>query len=305
MSKLIPIHEVFLGRARAIGHMFRIYGWESYQGFRSDENMTVEQTGAAGSINLRYWRKLVIGHKHRQAYIYFEGIQATDPTSVEFGPETTTNQQVISVRKEPVVNHGFSDIQVKFDDVFGKTTGDDTSKTASGGGSVKTTIEEEAGVEGVEKFKASLEVEVHAEYSETKSHSEGTSHDAGSGEETEVPPGKAVSITETRSRADTSQEVSAHGNFTHAVEVGQYTHKVKPNHKWGNVKWDSWGQFLDVFHGEAPDNWPMAPEAKKHVPFSKDMMTVERPLSAPLKYRVRFEGVIINKYDVEPLGDAE
>ena len=242
MNKKTPIHEVFAPRAQNVMHMMRIYGAESLQGFSNKEDLRVEQlSDSGGGITLRYWRRKVIGHKQRQAFVEIGNIQAVDPEKVVFGPETTSKKEVLSVRKEPVTNHGYADIEVDLANVFGKESGDETTKEAGGGAEVKTTITEEAGVEGVEKFTAGIETTIKAEFSESKSHTETTSHDLSGDEKTTVPPGKSVMVTETRSRADTSQEVSAYGDFTHSLKIGTYTHKVKPEHKWSSVEWKSWG----------------------------------------------------------------
>ena len=150
-------------------------------------------------------------------------------------------------------------------------------------------------MEGVEKFKAALELTVRAEFSETETRSESTSQDIGGGESTEVPPGKSVIIVADRKRVDSTQELTAQGGFTHSVIVGQFSHHTK--HPWHSFTWDSWADFTDCVTGDAPDNWPLAPVFKEHPPNHKDLWAL-RDIDIPLRYKVAHAGKIIRNFSV-------
>ena len=306
MPKATPIHEIFLSRARGVGHLMRFY-FPGLDGFRSDESLSVDMIPGSGTTGptLRYWRRWISATgKRRHGFVEFANITAADPRSVVFGPETTLKSEVIASLKEPVHNGGYAPITVKFEDVFGKETADEESEDKSAGTSVKVAIESEQDIEGFAKFKESVEAEAHAEVSESSSHSEAVSTEQAGGEETEIPEGKTVIITETRSRADTVQTVTASGRFTHTVRVGQYTPHVKPQHKWWAAEWPSWDQFKDVVHGDAPDNWPMVETFKAHPPQHGDMWALA-DVNAPLRYEISFEGKIIRAYSVDKAASSQ
>ena len=290
--KATPIHEIFLQRARGVGHLLRNYPvYDGMRGFRANEAMTVELLD--GGKTLRYSRKAWCGHN--QGFIQFSNINPRDPNHVTYGPETILRSEELPAVEEPIHNGGFTPITVKFEDVFGKASGTESSKTADASVETKTSVEEEAGVEGVEKFKASLEVDIRAEFSESESRSESTSQDIGGGEETEIPAGKSIIITADRKRVDTSQEVTAQGGFTHSVVVGQISHHTK--HPWHAITWDSWEDFKDCVHGDAPDNWPLSPVFKEHPPNRADLWAL-KDIDIPLRYKVTHEGKIIRNFSV-------
>ena len=114
------------------------------------------------------------------------------------------------------------DVEVNFRDLFAEK--ETSESTHSEGGSVKTSIESEQSIEGVASFKESVEVEAHAEISESQGSE--TDKESEGSEGTTVPgpifdpdtgemkaPGKRVRITETRTRADVEVEVSAEGQI--------------------------------------------------------------------------------------------
>ena len=298
-----PIHEIFLPRAHGVGHLVRNYGIEGLQGFSAGEALTVDLIPGSGDVGptLRFWRHGVIGSKHRQGVIEFGNIQAMDPRNVLFGPETLLKSEQLGATSQTVNNGGYRDININLRDLFGKEDSSEESTEKSAGTSLKVSVESEQDVEGFAKFKESVEAEAHAEVSESSSRSQTSSHEEEGGEDTSVPPGGCIIALESRARADTSQVVTASGAFTHTVRVGQYSHKVAPKHKWGMVQWDSWGQFVDVVKGDAPDNWPWATKFKEHPPNHGDLWALA-DINSPLRYVVKFEGKIIRKYSVQKCG---
>ena len=93
------------------------------------------------------------------------------------------------------------------------------------------------------------------------------------------------------------QTVTAEGTFTHTVRIGRLARKVKPEHHWNSVDWDSWQQFKDCVNGDAPDNYPMSAKFKADPPYHADLWALA-DVSAPLRYTVKFEGKIIEGYAV-------
>ena len=300
MSKATPIHEIFQGRAQGVMHMMRKYGAEELDGASSKEPVYVQQIagGPGAGPTIRYWRKRHEGAKDRQAFVEFGNIQPVSPKDMVFGPETTLNSEQISSTERTIDNRGgYKDLDISFGQLFGKETADEKSEDKSAGGSVKVSIESEQDVEGVASFKEAVEMEAHAEIAESESHSETVSHEDTGEEETSVPVGKMIIITQSRSRADTVQTVTAHGEFTHTVRIGQHTRKVAPRHKNSSIGWDSWEQFKDCVNGDAPDNYPMSAKFKADPPYHADLWALA-DVSAPLRYTVKFEGKIIEGYAV-------
>ena len=300
--KATPIHEIFLHRARGVGHLLRNRPvFNGMTGFASNEALSVELIPGKGGNGptIRYWRKHWNGHN--QGYIEFGNVNPMDPTHITFGPETVLRSEELPAVEEPIHNGGFTTVTVKFEDVFGKESASEKTKEASAGTSVKVSIESEQSVEGVAKFKESVEAEAHAEVSESSTQAEASSQEIGGGEETEVPAGKSVIITASRKRVDTAQDVTAQGAFTHTVVAGQFSHHTK--HPWHYVAWDSWEQFKDCVNGDAPDNWPLATVFKEHPVFHGDLWAL-KDINAPLRYRVKFEGKIIRTFDVRKAGPS-
>ena len=108
-------------------------------------------------------------------------------------------------------------------------------------------------------------------------------------------------ISETRSRADTRQTVTAEGAFSFVLAVGQYTHDVKRKHQWMWTVWESWQQFLDCVNGDAPDNYPMSDSFKRRPIEHADRWGL-RMLAVPLRYDVKFEGKVIRTFSVTDCG---
>ena len=302
MGKATPLHEVFLPRAQGIAHLMRSY-IEAWDGSSSTESMSVEQIeNKDGTVNLRFWRRRWQGRKGSQGLIEFRNIQAADPQGITFGPETLLRSQLIGATSQTVDNsEGYAPVEINLGDLFGKEDTKESASEKSAGGSIKISAEAEQSVEGVASFKESVEAEAHTEMSESSSQSQTATHEDTGEETTEVPEGKCIVITESRARADTSQQVTAQGEFTFALAIGAYVHHVKPQHKMQVSVWESWTQFKDVVNRDAPDNWPMAMEFKKKHAYHADLWALQ-DLKSPLRYLVKFEGKIIRKYSVRKCG---
>ena len=298
--KATPIHEVFSHRAQGLMHLLRFYITE-LGGFRVGEKMTVDlipgQQG--GGPTLRFWRAKWVDAwgSTRHPYVEFGNIQPTNPRNVLFGPETLTKSEGIGSNEQTVRNDGFAPIHIDLKDLFSQDEGEESSTEKSAGSSITINIESEQSIEGFAKFKESIGVEAHAEFAESQSRSKSTSHGVEGEEDTDVPVGGCIIVTESRSRADTVQEVTADAGFTHTVSVGRFAPHVKSNHKWWSVTWDSWEEFLDVVNGDAPDNAPMADAFKEH-PIQRADRWALAEIDSPLRYKVKYEGKIIRNYNV-------
>ena len=299
--KTTPIHEVFEKRAQGIIHMLRMV-IPAFQGATSGEPLTVEQTSNDDGVTLRF---NMVRHRHvgghwRHGFVEFGNITPLDPKAVTFGPETILSSEQIGSNEQTVDNRdGDGDVEVDFNDLFSHESGDEKTTDKSVGSSLSISISSEQDVEGVAKFGESIESEVHAEVSESETKSETTTHEEGGDEATIVKPGHCKIITESRTRADVRQEVSARGDFSFYLIAGAYVTGIKHHHQ--EHRWDSWQQFVDVINGDAPDNWALADELKKHRVFSADRWALA-PLNAPLRYAVTFEGRVIRKYSVRDCG---
>ena len=309
MANAKPIHEIFVGRARAIGHMMRKYAaqLEGFEAFSNNESLNVQLIDGDESSGptLRYTRRRSYGGKRRHAVIEFGNIQPLDPRNVLFGPETVLKSEMIGSTEQTVDNRGgYAEVEVNLGDLFGKESASEQSTDKSAGTSVSVSVTASQSIEGFAEFEESVTAEAHAEISESSSSSESSSREDSGSENTSVPIGKCVVIRETRARADTSQEVTAEGVFGHTVRIGQYTERVKPEHKWSMTQWDSMSMFRDCVNGDAPDNWPWAERFKADPPWSADAKWALREISSPLRYQVKFEGKIKRSYSVTPCGDS-
>ena len=302
-----PIHEVFAHRAHGLMHLLRFYIRE-FQGFTVGERLTVDLLpGPAGEgPTLRFWRSVWVDAwgATRHAFIEFGNIQATDPAHILFGPETLTKSEAIGSTEQTVRNGGYKPIHIDLKDLFSTDEGEEDTTEKSAGGSTKVSLESEQDVEGFAKFKEAVELEAHAEFSESQSRSKSTSRGTEGEEDTDVPVGGCIVATESRARADTVQEVTASGAFTHTIVAGRFAPHVKSNHKWWTVTWKSWQAFLDVVNGRAADNQPMAAAFKANPIQHADRWALA-DINAPLRYQASYEGKIIRSYEVRKCSAAE
>ena len=200
--------------------------------------------------------------------------------------------------------NGVGDVEVNFRDLFAEK--ETSESTHSEGGSVKTSIESEQSIEGVASFKESIEVEAHAEISESRG-SETDKEDEGA-EGTTVPgpvfredgtvqyPGKRVNIVETRTRADVEVDVTADGKFKHVIKIGLHS---GGHFKHGNyVQWNTFQEFVDAVEGRAPSNWGLADSFRRR-PLLDSLKWVTDELKASVRYKVKWEGRVIRTYKVD------
>lgn len=287
-----PLFEVFLPRARGIGHILRgrVYRMD---GFAANEPLTVDLLSESDGTPALLFRRKSDGH----GVIRIGEIMPDGLAKVLFGEEHIHKSEQIGSTEEIVDNrHGVAPIDITFRDLFSKT--DSESTTQSEGGSVKLTIEAEEDIEvpgvGGGSLKESLETEAHTEFEES-SGSSTTREDEG-GESTTVPVGKRVRVTETRARADGDIDVTAEGRFKYKIAAGKHSGgRFVGGH---NGYWDSFEDFSDVVRGEAPDNWDLAPSFKEHAARHADLWALD-PLVASVRYKVTFEGRVLRAYSVE------
>ena len=286
-----PLHEVFLGRARGVGHILRDRVWRM-TAFSSKEDLEVELLqNPDGTSTLRYHRS-----SDGDGCIEFANIKPDGLAAVHFGEETTLKSEMVGSISEVIDNrYGAADIAVKFHDLFRKTESQETDKKA--GTSVKVSVKSTESIEGVASFEESVEAEAHAEIDE--SEGESTTNETEGEEGTTVPKGKRVRIVETREKADVSLDVTAHGKFSFLLTVGKHSGGKFVGHQGrGFVSWDSWQDFVDVISGNSPDNWDLAESFKEKSAYRSDLWVL-KPLSANVRYVVKFEGRVSRSYTVE------
>ena len=162
MSAARPIHEVFLPVAQDIAFLTRgrgIYRFETIK--RKEPFRAFAYPRDDGSTRLVYQRV----HEHDGDVELY--VAAGDTADVEYGDEHILKSENLPSVSEVVDarNHD-ADVDVNFRDMFGRS---ESSESEQGGGaSVKVSIESEQDIEGVAKFKESVETEAHAEFSETE-----------------------------------------------------------------------------------------------------------------------------------------
>ena len=289
-----PLHEVFRERAKGVAHLMRHYVG-SMRGFNLDEPMTVDLSSEDGKPKLTYWRSRG-NHGSWKAFVQMAGITPAGVADVRFGDEHVLKSVSLGSNSEIVDNRtGSGEVSVMLRDLFSKTETEEETKGA--GASLSVTVESKQSVEGVAEFGESVTAEAHAEWEETQG-SESTSEAEGE-ENTTVPMGKRVRITETLSKADGEQDVKAKGKFTHQVRIGWYHGHCHYN-KWTHhsTSWPTWEEFADVVHGDAPDNWPMAGAFKAKPPYHADLSALAE-MEAEVEYTVKFQGRVIRSYTVE------
>ena len=182
---------------------------------KPNEPVKVTLHSDGGASTLRFYFT-----DHHDACLELSEIKPNGLANVVFGDENVLSSQQIGSISEEVDNlDGVGDVEVNFRDLFAEK--ETSESTHSEGGSVKTSIESEQSIEGVASFKESVEVEAHAEISESRG-SETDKEDEGS-EGTTVPIGKRARITETRTRADVEVSVTADGKFNHVIKIGHHS----------------------------------------------------------------------------------
>ena len=290
-----PIHEVFLRRARGVGHILRDRVFRM-TGFSASEPLTVEvDQQDDGSMRIRF-RRESDGH----GVIEFQNVQASSVSAIHFGEETLQNPETLGSNVEVVDNRkGVAEIPVSFRDLFSKSHGKEHTDEKSAGTSVSVEVTASQSIEGVAGFEEKVSAEAHAEISQSDTETEDTTSEFEGEEGTTVPVGKRVRITETRTRADVVQDVTGHGDFTFSLQVGKHSGgKFVGGHNRGWAKWDSWQQFVDVVKREAPDNWGLAKSFKEHHAYHADLWALD-PLDAEVRYVVKFTGRVMRSYVVE------
>ena len=293
-----PLHEVFMKRARGVAQACgnRV---SRFPAIRPDEPVKVTMNSAGNRLNFYFTN-------HHDACVEFSEIKPDGLANVVFGDEHVLNStQLGSISEEIDNRNGVGDVEVNFRDLFAEK--ETSESTHSEGGSVKTSIESEQSIEGVASFKESVEVEAHAEISESQGSE--TDKESEGSEGTTVPgpifdpdtgemkaPGKRVRITETRTRADVEVEVSAQGKFNHVTKIGLHSGgHFKHGHY---AQWNTFQDFRDVVQGRAPSNWSLADSFRK-TPLMDSLKWVLDELSAAVRYKVKWEGRIVRTYDPE------
>ena len=277
-----PIQEVFMRRARGVGHILRDRVWRM-TGFESGEPLRVELTSENGKTRLRFYRV-----KDGHGCIEFDNITPAGVADVRFGEETTLSSEQIDAQEEIIDNsHGAVPISKTYEANFAHGQSSETQKSA--GTSVTVSVSASEGVEGIAEFQESIETEAHAEFSETKG--EESSVGRTSSYSIEVPPGKKIKVCSTRTIAKKQVKVTAHGKFTHTVAVGKHSggHFVGGHNK-GYGRWDSWDNFVDVINRHAPDNWDLATSFKQKHAWHADLWALDA-LESDVAYEVTYDDV--------------
>ena len=290
MAEIVhPVHELFLGRARGVGHLMRDRVWRT-AGFASDEPMTVELIQGPHPT-LRYHR-VSDGHM----CIEIGEITPTGLARVLWGEEQVKKSEQIGSIVEVVDNrHGVGPVSVKFGDVFGKTNTE--SRSEKTGMSVSVTVKASEKVEGVASFEEAITAAANHEVSGSAGSS-ATRTETGE-ESTVIPMGKRVRLTETRTRGDSEIQVTAIGQFTHTLGIGKHSGgQFIGGHGRGYGWWSSWDDFVACVQGKAPDNWDFATSLREHPAWHADLWALNA-VDAPVSYTVTFEGREQRTYTVE------
>ena len=293
-TKTLP--EVFMRRAQGIAHLLRDRGIWRWGGVGSGEPMNVGQfDNDDGTVTLAFTRKSD-GH----ARLEFRNIKASGVSEIHFGEETVLKSESLGSRSKDIDNRGGkSDIEEHFRDLFADTEGHEKSTEKSAGTSVAVEVSAKEGIEGVAEFDQKVTAEAHAEISESESESSEITKENEDEETFTIAAGAHVRITESRSRGDVTQEITAVGDFTFGMAIGKHSGgKFVGGH---NAYWDSWSQFLSVVNGHAPDNWSLAGSFKQRGPWHADRWALDA-LNSVVKYDAKFEGRIISDFKVETLG---
>ena len=283
------LQTLFLRRAQGVGHLMRDRVWRT-AGFGSGEPLKVELINGT-SPTLRYRRI-----SDTDLCIEIGEITPIGLSSVVWGEEQTLKSEQIGSTSQIVDNrNGVAPIPVKLADQFSKTTSE--SKSQKTGVSVSVTVKSTQKIEGVASFEESITAAANHEISETQGES--STHSESGEEQTIIPIGKRVRITETRSRSDVSIPVTAVGQFHHTIGIGKHSGgDWKGGAGRGYGWWASWDEFKECVRGDAPDNWDFATALKEHPPWHADLWALDE-LSAKVAYTITYEGRVDRTYTVE------
>ena len=287
-----PIHEVFLPVAQRVAFLVRGRGVYRFTHIKTDEPFTAyAYPQDDGTTRLLYRRTL---EHDGDVELY---VAAGDTANLQYGAEhILESENLPSVSEEVDARKHVEDVDVNFRDLFGKSSS--SEHTDSGGASVKVSIESEQDIEGVAKFKESVETEAHAEFSETEGSE--TSQEQEGEEGTVVDAGTRARITETRKRADGEVEITADGRFVVSrVSVGKHSGgKFVGGH---NGHWNSLEDLLDAASGDAPSNIALGDSFRHRRigPLGSRAVQFLRDFHAPLRFKAKFEGRIVKTYTVE------
>ena len=292
MPGVRPIHEVILAVAQDIAFLARGRGIYRFTTIRRGEPFRAfAYPQDDGTTRLQYGRVL-----EHDGMVEMH-VAAGDAARVTYGDEhILKSENLPSVSEVVDARDHDAEVDVNFRDLFGKS---ESSESEQGGGaSVKVSIESEQDVEGIAKFKESVETEAHAEFSETEGTE--TSQEQEGEEGTVVHAGTRARITETRMRADGEVEITAEGHFVISrLGVGLHSGgKFVGGH---NGHWHSLDDFLDAVTGDAPSNIALADSYRTRPIGTQGRQAVERlrGFHAPLRYKGKFEGRIVKSYTVE------
>ena len=282
-----PVFEVFLPHAQGLAHLFR-FVCPGMKGAKSGEPMTAMVNANEDSVDLWFTR-----NSDRDAHVVFQNVKSAGVADVDFANETISKKEEIGSNQQEVDNvNGVADVTVKLRDLFSEEDTKDTSKSAGTSVSIEVTASE--GVEGIADFEEKVSAEAHAEIEESEGHSV-TREEEGE-EETTVPKGKRVMVTETRARASGSIPVSANGKFSFGpIIIGRH---YGGHWHTGTARFDSWQELKDVVLGQAPANAPFYRAFKQHPAYHADLWALE-DIEAAVRYTVKFEGRIMRSYKVE------
>ena len=284
-----PIHEVFRGRAQGVGHLMRDRVWRM-TGFASDEPLTVTLLGGPNPT-VQYRRE-----SDGDACIEIGSITPTKLARVVWGEERTLESEVVGSTSETVDNRkGVAPVAVKFADLFGTATSQ--SESDKTGFSVSVTVKASEKIEGVASFDESITAAANHEIAET--HGSSTTRSTTGEEQTTVPNGKRVRITEVRTRADVEIPVNAVGQFDHTLAIGKHSGgSWKGGSGRGFGWWGSWQDFAECVKGDAPDNWAFAAQLREHPPWQSDLWALNA-VDAHVSYVVSFTGRTTRTYTVD------
>ena len=283
------IQDLFRGRAQGVGHLMRDRVWRT-AGFASNEQLTVELIPGA-KPTLRYRRA-----SDTDLCIEIGEITPTGLASVLWGEERTLASEQIGSTSQIVDNrNGAAPIPVKLADAFSET--DSQSESEKTGVSVSVSVKASQKIGGVASFEESITAAANHEISETRGSA--TTHSESGEEQTVVPVGARVRITETRARADVEIPVTAVGQFHHTLGIGKHSGgDWKGGAGRGYGWWSSWDQFVSCVRGGAPDNWDFATSLREHPPWHADLWALN-PIDASVAYTVTWQGRVMRTYTVE------
>ena len=258
-------------------------------GFSSHELLTVELLPGPNPT-LRYRRA-----SDTDLCIEIGEITPTGLANVVWGEERTLKSEQIGSTSQVVDNrNGVAPIPVKLADQFSKT--DSESQSEKTGISVSVTVKASQKIGGVASFEESITAAANREISET--HGESATHSESGEEQTVVPVGARVRITETRARSDVEIPVTAVGQFNHTLGIGKHSGgDWKGGAGRGYGWWGSWQDFVECVKGDAPDNWDFATSLREHPPWQADLWALNT-INAAVAYVVTFNGRVDRTYTV-------